>query len=197
MRGPKVCQNTIPNILTAPAWTVDTKQVWCMDSCCWCQILILPSVNLSRNQNHQFFQSSTVQFWWVCAHYSRRFLLLADRSGTWHGALLPICLIPTCFSRLFNWITRVSLSAPTSLALPWPPSSTRCFHPQNCWIFFLVFGTVLSKLQRLLGVKTTGDQHFQKHTNQPVWHQQICHSQSHLWDHLFFLILILNIVNIS
>ena len=35
-----------------------------------------------------FFQSSTVQFWWACAHCSLSFLFLADRSGTWRGLQL-------------------------------------------------------------------------------------------------------------
>lgn len=38
---------------TAPSssWTTDSKQVWSMDSYCWCLILTLPSVCLSSNKD--------------------------------------------------------------------------------------------------------------------------------------------------
>ncbi|XP_051527006.1 cytoplasmic dynein 1 intermediate chain 1-like isoform X5 [Myxocyprinus asiaticus] len=47
------------------------------------------------------------------------------------------------------------------------------------WMFF-VFGTILSKLYRLLCVKIPGDQQLQKYSNQPIWHQQSCHGLNHL-----------------
>ena len=94
INGPKVCQEDIPHTITPPppAWTVDTRQGGSMDSSCGCQILTLPSVCFRRNwhssEHATFFQSSTVKFWWACAHCSLSFLFLADRSGTRRCLLL-------------------------------------------------------------------------------------------------------------
>ena len=61
-----MCQENLPHTITPlpPTWTVDTMQVGSMDSCCWCQILTLPSVcfrNWDSSDQATFFQSSTVQ----------------------------------------------------------------------------------------------------------------------------------------
>ncbi len=69
--GPKLCQENIPLTITPPpAWTVETRQDGCMLSCFLRQILTLPSECRRRNRDSSdqatFFQSSIVQFWWVC-----------------------------------------------------------------------------------------------------------------------------------
>ncbi len=57
-----------------------------MLSCSLRQILTLLSECRSRNRDSSdqatFFQSSVVQFWWVCVNCILRVLFLADRSGT-------------------------------------------------------------------------------------------------------------------
>ncbi len=73
------------------------KAGWSMLSCFLCQIQTLSSECRSRNRDSSdqatFFQSSIVQFWWVCGNCILRFLFLSDRSGTRCGLLLlePIC----------------------------------------------------------------------------------------------------------
>ena len=72
------------------AWTIDTRQIWSMDSCCFRQILSLTSECLSRNCDSSDLRFSRLQLvWWACAHCSLSFLFLDDRTGTWHGLLLP------------------------------------------------------------------------------------------------------------
>jgi len=62
-----------------------------------------------------------------------------------------------------------------------PLTSTRHFCPHNCahWIFSL-FRTILSKPKRRLCVEIPVVQQFLKYSDQPVWHQQPFHVQSHL-----------------
>ncbi len=93
-KGVKVCQKYPPHITPPPpAWTVETRQDGSMLSCSLRQILTLPSECRSRNQDSSdqatFFQSSIVQFWWVCVNCILRFLFLSNRSGT--GVVFCCC----------------------------------------------------------------------------------------------------------
>ncbi len=72
-----------------------------MLSCSLRQSLTLSS-ECSRNRDSSdqatFFQSSFVQFWWVCVNCILRVLFLSDRSGTRCGLLLleSICFRVRC-----------------------------------------------------------------------------------------------------
>lgn len=50
----KVSEENILNIITPPrpVWTVDTRQVGSMNSCCWHQILTLPVIKISQSKLH-------------------------------------------------------------------------------------------------------------------------------------------------
>ncbi len=72
-----------------------------MLSCSLRQILTQSS-ECSRNRDSSdqatFFQSSIVQFWWICVNCILRVLFLSDRSSTRCGLLLlePICFRVRC-----------------------------------------------------------------------------------------------------
>lgn len=116
---------------------IDTRQGGSMNPCCWCQILTLPSVCISRNWDSSdqaiFSQSSADQFWWACDHCSLSILHLADRGGTRHGLLKVYCTycsppqglscILRCFSAQFepDWSFFIN-----------PFRSARGFLAQNC-----------------------------------------------------------------
>ncbi len=99
----KVCQVNTPHTITppAPAWTVETRQ---NDPCF--HVLYTkfwPYIWMSQQKSRFIrpsyaFQSSIVQFWWVCVNCILRVLFLSDRSGTRCGLLLlePICFRVRC-----------------------------------------------------------------------------------------------------
>ncbi len=90
-------QENIPHIITPPAaWTVETRQ----DDPCFHVLYTKywPYIWMSQQKSRlirpgNVFQSSIVQFWWVCVNCILRVLFLSDRSGTRCGLLLlePIC----------------------------------------------------------------------------------------------------------
>ena len=68
IKWPNVCQEKIPNTITPPACTVDTRQDGAMDSYCLHQTLTLPSAWRNRNRGlsdqTMFYYLSNVQCWW-------------------------------------------------------------------------------------------------------------------------------------
>ncbi len=77
-KGPKVCQENIPHIITPPppAWTVETRQNGSMFQVLyakfWPYHLNVAAEIDTHHTRQLFFQSSTVQFWWACANCSLR-----------------------------------------------------------------------------------------------------------------------------
>lgn len=64
------------------------------------------------------------------------------------------------------------------------PSATAANLIQMCSSVYVVFWTILCKLQRHLSMKMPVDQQSLKNSDQPIMHQQSCCIQSHL-NHLF------------
>ncbi len=190
IEAPFGCERKYPPHITPPpppAWTVETRQDGSMLSCSLHQILTLPSECRSRNRDSSdqatFFQSSIVQFWWACANCcSLRFQLLEDRSGTRCGLLLHLFRdgILHILVVMSGWVTVAFLSSITSLSiLLWHQQGIFGHTTAAHWIFSL-FRTILCKPLRWLCMKIPVDQQFFKYSDQPVWHQQPYHVQSHL-----------------
>lgn len=97
--------NTTP---PPPVWTVYPGQDEFMESCCRCQILILPSVCLSKNidlSDQVTFLQSFIQLWWVCAHCTLGFLF--KQNLTWCYDVLSIQLN----NQAVHYLSYCSLSA--------------------------------------------------------------------------------------
>ncbi len=167
-----------------------------MDPCSLRQILTLPSECCNRNRESSdqatFFQSSIVQFWSACANCSLRFLFLTgwqERHPVWSSAAVAV-LLQGCVFRDGILHTLVLTSGYLSyccLSIISNQSAAFSWHQQGIfvhttaahWIFSL-FRTILCKPWRWLCVKIPVDQQFFKYSDQPIWHQQSFHVQSHL-----------------
>ena len=186
-----------------------------MLSRCLRQILTRPSEcrrwNRDSSDQAKFFQSSIVQFWRACANCSLSFLLLADRSVVFR------CRSPSssrfhelCVQRWYSAFSGCDeclfeLLLPSCDLEPVCPISSDLSHQRGMfihtaaahWIFSL-FQTILCKPYRWLCVKIPVDQQFLEYSEQPVWHQQPCHVQSHLTSSFFpILMLGLNLSKLS
>lgn len=83
--------------------------------------------------NPDSVQFAFFQFWWACPLHTLSFLLLADRSQSWHGSfalLADSCQDLRCFSAHHCWIVQSSFAELLYLlcqlkCLHWPPSSSR------------------------------------------------------------------------
>ncbi len=130
------------------AWTVETRQDGFMFSCSLRQILTRSSECRSRKRDSSdqatFFQSSIVQFWWVCVNCSLHFpfLSLQERHPMWSSAAVAHLLQgSTCcvFRDAILHILVVSsvffsyccLSIISNQSAHSPLTSTRHFHPHN------------------------------------------------------------------
>ncbi len=149
------------------------------------------SESLSRNRDSSdqatFFQSSIVQFCWVCVNYILRVLFLSDRSGTRCDLLLleSICFrvrrvvcsemvfcIPWLY-RVVIWVTVVFLSSLT--VCPFSSDINKAFSSTQLPLtgYFLVFGPFSVNPRDGCAWKS-------QEADQSVWHQQPFHIRSHL-----------------
>ncbi len=98
---PKVCQENIPNTITPPDWTVETRQDESMLSCSLCQSLTLPPECRSRNQD----SSDQATFWSsaAVAHLLQGSTCCAFRDGILHTLVLTNGYLRyCCLSIIFN-----------------------------------------------------------------------------------------------
>lgn len=114
------------------------------------------------------FQSSTVQCWWARPNCSLTFLFLAFRSGTCCGLVL---LQPTCCK-----VQRVVCMQRGSSALT--ANINKTFSPRElplagCFLSFFSFRYSLWTLNTVVWGNS------QQYSDEPIWHQQACHIQSH------------------
>lgn len=155
-------KRSIPHNITPPPppplpsdWTVDTRQVGPMASCCWHQILTPPSARCSRNTD---LSKSSAEFS-PCSRCSLRFLF-------WQAWMEPdvvfccysssasrfdvLCVL-RCFSAHHSWWLSEVLYPFRLAILHSPLSSARRFRPQNwhrpdAFVEFLFFWPRSSKL---------------------------------------------------
>lgn len=78
LRGPKKISHT------TSSWSINKKQYGSTLSCCLQQLVTLPNVTTENEDSSlaTFFQTSTVQLWWVLANCRLSFLFLADKNYT-------------------------------------------------------------------------------------------------------------------
>ncbi len=193
LRGPKRARK-YPHPITPspPPWTIDSWQDGSMLSCCFHQVLTLPSHCRTRNGDSSdqatffnlLFSSFGEPVWIVDFVYCSQ---LTGVIAVWFSAAVVHLLQgwPCCVFRNALVHASVVTSGYLTWWLPlpfyqlepvWPFFSDlwhQYFHSQNCPSLD-IFSTIL-----WLCMKIPIDQHFLKNSN----HQQLCHIQSHV-NHL-------------